>query len=125
MDHEGNLAALWAKIKSKLDIKAVDQCWVWRGTLRACGGVQYGVIRVKFPWLAQSKPVGVHRATYMVKINSYHVPEGLDVSHLCGHSLCCNPNHLYLEPHHINNNRIHCHNISRCLGHGTYPDCIL
>ena len=79
------------KIKSYLEICAADQCWVWRGTLgpvRACGGAQYGIGCCSCPCLVQSKPVGEHRVTYMVINISNDTAEGLDISGLCGNSLC-------------------------------------
>ncbi len=35
--------------------------------------------------------------------------ERLQVSHICGRTLCCNPNHLVLEKQRVNNDRIECH----------------
>ena len=116
---------LWAKIERKLDTTAEGRCWLWVGgkTTARCG-VQYGMIRVWYPGASRSKTVHVGRAVYMVKTRNMDLPANHDVSHLCGRSLCANPDHLSLEPHSVNNTRIHCHGSRRCGGHGQYRDCM-
>ena len=47
---------------------------------------------------------------------------GLDCSHLCHNTLCCNPDHLVLELRSINNDRNHYKNEMHCFGHGKVPD---
>ena len=116
---------LWARILSKLQGTAEGQCWLWMGTMNKCGSVTYGVIRVKFPGRDKSSPIGVHRASYIVHQKSFIIAKHMHISHLCGTALCCNPDHLSQEPHHINNSRRNCHQESRCLGHGMYPPCIV
>ena len=116
---------LWAGILSKLDNTVPGQCWLWTGGKTHPGGVPYGIMRVRQPGSHTSVPMKAHRAACMVKLQTAPLPRNLNSSHLCGHSLCCNPEHLSLEPHHVNNNRIHCHGSLRCSGHGEYPNCIL
>ena len=50
---------------------------------------------------------------------------GLDCSHLCHNTLCCNPDHLVLELRSINNNRNHCKNGMHCFGHGSHTKCLI
>lgn len=80
------------------------------------------------PDTGDSKVIGVHRAVYVVKTGTMNLPRnGQEVSDLCGQSrLCCNPDHLTFEPHHVNNSRSRqqCHGEGRCLGHGDLDDCL-
>lgn len=79
----------------------------------------------------------VHRLAYMVKTQSREIPYfdsdnnnlKLHVSHLCHCSLCVNPDHLSLEPQHLNNSRQRCRDAKVCrrnhLFNGkSYPDCL-
>ena len=50
---------------------------------------------------------------------------GLDCSHLCHNTLCCNPDHLVLELRSINNDRNHCKNEMHCFGHGSHTKCLI
>ena len=118
-------AGLWQKIVQKLESTAAGQCWLWYGGKSGRGEGQYGIMRVRFPEAQSSVPVRVHRVAYMVKIKSVQLEPHRDVSHLCGHSLCCNPDHLSLEPHAINNGRKHCHATGQCMGHAPFSNCIL
>ena len=104
---------LWARIMANLENVLPGRCWLWIGGRTNPGGIPYGVISVKYPDAQSSVPVKAHRAAYMVKVETGPLPRDHDVSHLCGQS-CCNPDHLASEPHHVNNNRLHCHANQRC-----------
>ena len=47
------------------------------------------------------KQPSAHRLVHSV-INKDRFDPNLDVSHLCGNAACCNPEHLWSEPHDIN-----------------------
>lgn len=54
----------------------------------------------------------------------YGPTEGLDISHLCGNSLCIRPNHLHYESHDINMDRIKCTGILYIKHKDRYiPEC--
>ena len=119
------------KIRGRVSTLDPDRCWIWRGAVHGKeGAVQYGVMRVKRPGESSSKPTEVHRIVYMCKMRVAYLPktdgrgEKLEVSHLCGRSLCCNPDHLNYEPHRINNNRMFCFNRGSCYAHTGHPDCV-
>jgi hypothetical protein len=48
-----------------------------------------------------------------------------EISHLCHNSLCVNPAHLCLEPHHVNQHRSTCVGRGHCYSHPGFPDCLL
>ena len=55
-----------------------------------------------------------------------------EISHLCHNKGCINFEHLHMEPHAINQQRIKCRNHhpnhrgpkTICIGHNEYPDCL-
>ena len=119
------------KITGRVSTTDPQRCWIWRGAVHGkVGGPQYGVMRVRFPGETTSKPTEVQRVVYMYKLRLVHLPktdargEKLEVSHLCGLSLCCNPAHLTYEPHIVNNNRLFCFNRGHCFGHKDHPNCV-
>ena len=62
---------------------------------------------------------------YMVFHKEWGADPGLDCSHLCRNTVCCNPNHLVLEPRSIDNNRNHCKNEMHGFGHGSHTKCLI
>lgn len=64
-----------------------------------------------------------HRLSYMLdqRILKEKLPrfspngDHLDISHLCHNPKCINPQHLILEPHSINIDRIFCRRIKQCI----------
>jgi hypothetical protein len=115
----------WEKLGPTLDCEGPDSCWLWTGNRSGQGRHQYGMMRIKFPDQQQTVPVRVHRILFMIKIKEITLPKGLEVSHLCGNSLCCNPQHLTLEEHYINLHRVRCQAMSVCVGHENQPNCLL
>lgn len=87
-------------------------CFEWRGHVRGTGALQYGGFEV------DHKRFSAHRWIYEQLIGP--IPEGLELDHLCGNSICVNPAHLEpvtrLEnvrrsssPAGINARKTHCH----------------
>lgn len=101
------------------------RCILWDGSKVTKNGVDYGYKYVKLPYRQLKSRQYTHRLAYMLKYRNYDLPRQFDVSHLCHNSLCINPDHLTLEPHNVNNNRIHCVNENKCFGHQPYKDCLL
>jgi hypothetical protein len=65
-------------------VKSENECWLWQGHINAKG---YGRIK-----LSEHKYRAAHRVAYELWVEP--IPEGLQIQHLCGNSLCCNPAHL-------------------------------
>lgn len=101
------------------------RCVLWDVGKMTKNGVDYGYKYVKLPYKQLKSRQYTHRLAYMLKYRNYDLPRHFDVSHLCHNSLCINKDHLTLEPHNINNNRIHCANENQCFGHQPYKDCLL
>lgn len=58
-------------------------CWIWQGNVSGPG---YGTLNLA------GKSRLAHRISYELFIG--HIPEGLDLDHLCRVRRCINPNHL-------------------------------
>lgn len=63
----------------------IGDCWVWTGVQRN----GYGIININ------GRTRNAHRAAYALFVAD--VPYGQSVLRNCGNSLCCNPEHLYLD----------------------------
>lgn len=111
------------RLKESSHLAPNGQCQIWaKATTKT--KVKYGAIFVKFG--CKSFTTTAHRLSYVVHNRiTFDDIKHLDVSHLCHNSLCVNPIHLTLEPHPVNNNRIHCVSLGHCLGHDRYPQCLL
>jgi len=106
----------------------VRNCLIWTGAISSS---HYGVIS------RQKKLFKVHRVAYaicknLISFNTDH--DGLmilinskqEISHLCHNRLCINVDHLSLEPHAINNQRLRCKNNLLCSGnHKGFQNCLL
>ena len=133
MDAHEFLVALDARMQRRVRLFGRKGCLVWQ--LNQEGGRRqgYGKIRAKFPNDTKSKYYYVHRLAYMISHNVLEIPNVAGrtehVSHLCHTTLCCNPQHLSLEPQVINNERQHCYAENNCFGHhwegNIYGNCIL
>lgn len=99
------------------------ECKLWVGPITTDG--KYGLVSFRDPHSGKWIKRKAHRFCLMVFLKDFNLPTELDCSHVCHNSKCVNPGHISLEPHHINNNRIHCRNLRKCIGHGHYPACNL
>lgn len=111
------------RIKQKVNISANSDCWIWAGGLDS--DKKYRRIGYVDPVSGDSKRKNVSCVAYMVFHKEWGADPGLDCSHLCHNTLCCNPDHLVLEPRSINNNRNHCKNEMHCFGHGSHGKCLI
>lgn len=69
----------------RVEVRATDVCWPWKGAIGPCG---YGSLRVN------GGKGRAHRVAYEL---AYHrAPGALGVLHRCDNPLCCNPSHLFL-----------------------------
>ena len=75
-----------ARIWNKIRVDSTSTCWVWTGSK-----IPWGYGRTSF----SGKSTYIHRT--MAEAFNGPIPEGLDCSHKCGISLCCNPDHLTYE----------------------------
>jgi hypothetical protein len=90
---------LWAKIEKR----GPDECWPWTAATNAspnARGGPYGKLGDQHP---SRKTVLAHRVVYAEAVGP--IPDGFQVDHLCGFSLCCNPAHLEAVPPSENNAR--------------------
>lgn len=92
-------------------------CRQWTGG-PSHGICKYGKTRTQFPAISgtstASQVVYVHRLAYMVSHRVAELPPHLEVSHLCHNPRCVEPEHLCLESHEKNSERISCHLQGMC-----------
>ena len=108
-------------------LEKTEFCHIWKGYIKD----EYGSTKIcieKKDGSTFKKHWRVHRWAYFAKYKSY---KGFDnesdrgVSHLCGHKLCANVDHLSYEDAHTNISRIKCHDQGFCNNnHGSYPNCV-
>lgn len=120
------LSKLDRELLSNVDNIGPHGCQLWTGATSTNG--KYGRKVVLWPD-GPRKTEYIHRLMYMIKNNIIEIPahdksnNKLEVSHLCGQSLCINKDHLTLESHQVNKERQHCHNQNVCSGH--IPPCLI
>jgi len=80
---------IWRRVAKK-GVPGV--CWPWVGGKAGgnVGGGAYGVVMIK------GNIRRVHHVAWEVE-HKQPVPEGYNVLHTCGNSLCCNPAHLFAK----------------------------
>lgn len=95
------------------------ECIQWTGKLDKWG---YGTVQLRMPDGTRRHSTA-HRAAYMLKIKCININkhDNLEVSHLCHHTSCVNPEHLVLEPRKVNLERKMCRT-GTCIGHS--PECM-
>ena len=128
---EDDLEMWCKKIQKKLSNKSVlllaKGCRQWTGSTKARKGrgATYGRMNVRIPGSNSRIRMSVHRLAYIVQTKNLTLSREYDVSHVCHNSLCVNFEHLSLEPCSINNCRKACKKGRLCMGHGSYPHCML
>ena len=103
-------------------------CIVWEGYVDKYG---YGVKNVKWPTEGLKKE-RAHRVAYMIrhKLSRNDMPKldknsnTIECSHLCQNKLCVNADHIILETHATNQDRIHCKGQGFC-SKSHEPHCLL
>jgi len=68
-----------------------DPCWIWIGGQKGNG---YGCLNIRRG--GKHTTLCAHRAAYEELVGP--IPDGYQIDHLCGVTLCCNPNHLEAVP---------------------------
>lgn len=84
---------LKSRILSKIKISE-NGCWIWGGAVFKKTSGSYGQIRIN------DSLKRVHRITY--EIYKGEIKNGLEIDHLCKHTLCVNPAHLEAVTHQEN-----------------------
>lgn len=69
------------RFHSFIDVQADTDCWTWTGAAELYG---------KFKMNGQTRRA--HRVSYELHIGP--IPDGLEIDHTCGNTLCVNPDHL-------------------------------
>jgi hypothetical protein len=82
-------ANFWAKVQ----IRGQEDCWLWTGCTDTVG---YGQ-------LSFSRGLGTFRAHRVALSMLMHIPQHLDVAHVCNNRRCVNPLHLKLATRKENN----------------------
>ena len=70
----------------KVNVRGANDCWPWQG---AIGGHGYGNITD-----GNGSTLRAHRVSY--HLHNGEIPRGLVICHLCDHTWCVNPVHLYV-----------------------------
>lgn len=123
----------WNRISRSLELKSKFNCGVHACT-EWTGAREHGTYGKKsVEWPDGTKCIErTHRLAYMlsVKILKNDLPhvnehgERLDVSHICHNPICIRPQHLILETHTINMERMGCKMRGICTK-GHFPYCLL
>jgi hypothetical protein len=122
------METFWKDIEKKLIDKScilVDNlgCRQWTGSMKMSG---YGRIWVKWPGEETCKEERAHRVAYMAyhRILPQDLGHSMEVSHLCHSRSCVRAEHLVLESHFTNMERMFCRDHSECT-RCHRPECIL
>ena len=126
-----NMSSYMQTVEQRLLEKCilVEECLIWQHA-QVKG---YGRLKMRWPrpdWSGYlpNKAHSAHRVAFL--INNQHLLNEMTkddnvISHLCHNSLCCNHEHLSLEPAEINYDRDWCKAGRMCGGHNPYPPCRL
>ena len=91
------LTTKWENVRKRLmkNSKPSDKCRLW---IAAKVNRKYGLINV------DGKTMRAHRASWIAHNEGKEIPENMVIRHLCGNSLCINPDHLKPGTHRENMN---------------------
>ena len=99
-------------LHSRSHLAPNGHCRLWDQAPR--GGRKYCEINVRFPGAKKYRKINVARLALMLKLSVVSLDPALDSSHLCSNATCINPEHIVLEKHGTNNNRIACFQLGHC-----------
>ena len=111
------------KFSSKCKKASNGECLIWTGPKTS--DKNYGLVSFIHPSTGQRTKKKAHRFAMTLDRRYLNLDSSMDSSHLCHNNFCVNTAHISLEPHDINNNRIHCRNVGHVFGHEGYKDCLL
>ena len=94
-------------------------CWIFMGKQKR----GYAMQTVIYP-NGTKKEVVASRLILASKLGRLLTSEDGECSHLCNQKLCCRPEHLVLEPHSTNMERVHCFGQGLCT-RNHHPYCLL
>lgn len=115
--------AILEKILEKSPQNNYNNCRIWGGAKTN----KYPYMRN--PFGKNPRTLKVHRVVYICKITDINLPtqdssgKKLEISHLCHNNECVNPDHVYLETHQTNMDRISCRVQGSCT-HNHEPSCL-
>ena len=106
------------------------------GSLKAKNGIcqlykdyisinEYPRLSFRHPEKKNVSSVTVGSMVTMVELKTVSLPKGFDSSHICHNKPCILRQHISFEPHRVNLQRQICVSEGRCLGHGSYADCLV
>ena len=126
------------QVKKQKDLECVERCQYELNYAKLSpNGVckvfdipsdEYKTMKVRNPANNKSINISVGRAALIVQKETFFIDpndENFEASHLCHNKNCVLTCHLSAEPHAVNNSRKACVNYGFCLGHGTYPACLV
>lgn len=77
---------IWLAHHLELHLDKSGECWLWTGRTNTINGYVYGRFTL------DGNRFYAHRLAYELWIGP--IAPGCTVSQVCGHSLCCRPEHL-------------------------------
>lgn len=89
-----DIARFWSKVDKNGPVPThrpeLGPCWLWLGSLARAGYAQF------------SSYAGAMAHQFSYVLHKGHVPNGLEIDHLCRNRFCSNPEHLEAVTHQVN-----------------------